>query len=107
MINGITNIIVRPLRGGKHQHAEQRVREGNPQQPWAKAPVFTAGTVGHRPHNRIGDGINNAYGKQQNAHQRRRETKNIRIKIVNKQHDGAEYDIASGVTHPVAYFFFN
>lgn len=29
----------------------------------------------------------------------------IGIKIVNKQHDGAKYDIASGITHPVTNLF--
>ncbi|MDU7734996.1 MAG: hypothetical protein E7K08_16380, partial [Citrobacter freundii] len=33
--------------------------------------------------------------------------KNVCVKIVNKQHDGAKDDVASGVAHSIANLFFH
>ena len=65
---------------GKGEHANDRNWNGNPHLPRAESPPAALRAVSNHAHHRIGDGVKNAQGDKQRAHQRGSQPKNIGVK---------------------------
>ena len=85
------------FRHGKREYANNADGHCHPQLPRAKASPAALRAVGDNAHYRVGDGVENAQGHKQRAHQRGSQPKNIGVKEGQKIHDQAGNNRAARV----------